>query len=546
MNRAPSQPDLDTPSERTQVATEPRHGAPGRPSGTAATMKQATADSPRGAVVEDTPGLPLGGDTGLFAGRVIGDKYRLLRHLGSGGMGTVFSAEHVTLRKHVALKFLRSDAATRERAVRRFEREAQLLARLDHENIVNLLDIGRDPTALDYLVLEFIRGRTLRDELQDGRLPTERVVAIVSQVARGLTAAHEAGVIHRDLKPENVMLTQHADGRLLVKLLDFGVARLREKTDETLTLTGQALGTAGYMSPEQARGDSEIDSRSDVYALGVIAYEGLTGVRPHDGNSYNETLFRVLNHAHKPVRDLCPDLPVGVEDVIGRALAKQVRDRYASAWVFALALQEVLRGGGASEAGVVTLDSPTVEGTLDSIAVHARMGSTTGGGVDAASAGTRTSESIPGERAVPWRVALAAAALGLAVGAVAMGAARGPEAEASAEEESPPASVAADVPEEPIVSAAPPSEAPVNEPAAEAPAAAENPQGEELPAPATATPRSSHSSGQAARPAAPRRVERAKPASPKPQDAPPSLPRLGGDYADSPYASPRPPTSKGP
>lgn len=276
---------------------------------------------------------------GLYAGRVVQDKYRLLEHLGSGGMGTVFSAEHITLGKRYALKFLRTDAAAHESSARRFEREARLLAKLDHENVVSLIDLGTGEQGPAYLVLEYIRGRTLRQELRAGILPLNRLVAIVIQVARGLVAAHAAGVVHRDLKPENIMLTEHADGSLLVKILDFGVARLFESDTDSATLTGHGAGTAGYMSPEQAKGAKTIDARSDVYALGVIAYEALVGRRPYDGASYNETLFRVLNEVHAPARATRPELPEAVEGLIDRALAKQPSDRFASPWEFAAALR---------------------------------------------------------------------------------------------------------------------------------------------------------------------------------------------------------------
>jgi serine/threonine-protein kinase len=257
-------------------------------------------------------------------------------------MGTVFSAEHIVLGKRYALKFLRSDVLARPNAVRRFEREAGLLGRLEHENVVNLIDVGSGENGLRYLVLEFIAGHTLRRELAAGALDPERACKILTQVARGLSAAHEAGVIHRDLKPENIMLTQHADGSLLVKLLDFGVACLSE-SDEALTATGQAPGTAGYMSPEQARGEADLDARSDVFALGVIAYEALCGVRPYDGNSYNETLFRILNHPHTALSQRRNDLSPRVDAVVDRALAKATRDRFGSAWEFVTELREVLR-----------------------------------------------------------------------------------------------------------------------------------------------------------------------------------------------------------
>jgi serine/threonine-protein kinase len=262
-------------------------------------------------------------------------------------MGVVYSAEHESLGKRFALKFMRSEVASKESTIRRFEREAELLARVDHENIVGLIDLGSDGP-LRYLVLEFVRGNTLRREMSSGRLPVSRILAILTQIARGLGAAHEAGVVHRDLKPENVMLTEHADGSVLVKLLDFGVARLYED-GESVTVTGHVPGTAGYMSPEQARGELELDARSDVHALGVMTYECLAGSRPFDGSSYNETLFRVLNLPHSPLSTRRPDLPSEIDSVIDRALAKHARDRYRSPWEFVVALRDVLKAEATSE-----------------------------------------------------------------------------------------------------------------------------------------------------------------------------------------------------
>ncbi len=278
-------------------------------------------------------------ESAICTGALIGEKYRLLRLLGSGAFGNVYEAEHAVVGRRYAVKVLhRTRGATRSR--QRFAREARVLTRLEHENIVGLMDAGEDGAFGEYLVLEFIRGSTLRTELTAAPLQgAPRLVDIVRQLARGLAHAHAAGVIHRDLKPENVMLTSHADGRLLVKILDFGIARLCDAEEEQLTASGAALGTAAYMAPEQARGERNIDERADVYALGVMAYEALSGVRPFEGASYNETLFRILTQPHLPLCTLRPELSPALCAAIERALCKDRTERFATAEDFAQALE---------------------------------------------------------------------------------------------------------------------------------------------------------------------------------------------------------------
>jgi serine/threonine-protein kinase len=278
-------------------------------------------------------------------------------------MGTVFVAEHVQVRRSFALKFVRPDRITTPRYLRRFEREAELLGRLDHENVVSLHDIGVDSTSGPYLVLEYVRGVTLREELdRHGVRPLDRILAIVEQVARGLSHAHGLGIVHRDLKPENVMLASHADGSLFVKLLDFGVAGLRGDDLERMTLSDTAIGTASYMAPEQARGDRAVDARTDVYALGVMTYEALSGALPYTGDSYNETLFKILHRKHPGLGVLRPELPEGVVAAVERALSKEIDVRYSTAAEFARSL---LEGAGVERAPTDLADSTksTAEGS---------------------------------------------------------------------------------------------------------------------------------------------------------------------------------------
>jgi eukaryotic-like serine/threonine-protein kinase len=290
------------------------------------------------------------------AGTLVGGKYQLLRLLGRGAFGHVYEAEHADVGRRYAVKLLHwglDSARTRQR----FAREARVLARLEHENIVGLIDLGEDAECGDYLVLELVRGSTLRSALPalQSEAP-ERALSIIRQIARGLAHAHAEGIVHRDLKPENVMLTSHADGRLLVKILDFGIARLlHAEQEEFMTTSGATVGTAAYMAPEQARGDRDVDSRADVYALGVIAYEALGGVRPFEGTSYNETLFNILTKGHTPLAELRPDLDPTLSNLIGRALMKDRNERFESVETFAEALCQVGRSGLAS-VDVATVD----------------------------------------------------------------------------------------------------------------------------------------------------------------------------------------------
>jgi serine/threonine-protein kinase len=268
-----------------------------------------------------------------------------VRLIGQGAFGRVYEAEHAELGRRCAIKLLHGGADS-ARSRQRFAREARLLARLEHENIVGLSDAGEDDVHGQYLVLEFIRGTTLRDAMVSfSGAPARSVLGIVRQLSRGLGHAHAAGIVHRDLKPENVMLAEHADGTPLVKILDFGVARLCDGNEATITSTGAALGTAAYMAPEQARGDRDVDQRVDVYALGVIVYEALSGTRPFDGTSYNETLFQILTKPHVALHALRRDLPAEVCAVVERALSKERTQRFDGVEDFARAFSEALCDG---------------------------------------------------------------------------------------------------------------------------------------------------------------------------------------------------------
>ncbi|MGC4069175.1 MAG: serine/threonine-protein kinase [Polyangiaceae bacterium] len=216
---------------------------------------------------------------------VIADRYRIIETVGAGGMGTVYAAEHLTLRKKVAIKVLHRDLLRLPNIAARFEREARATARIEHPNVTAAVDFGALEDGALYLVLEFVDGRTLRQELAKGPLPLPRALHIANQIASLLVTAQSLGIVHRDLKPENVLLVQRGDDPDFVKVMDFGIARMTrgeddEDASQPLTKLGAVFGTPEYMAPEQALGQ-RVDSRADLYALGVMLFEMLAGVRPY-------------------------------------------------------------------------------------------------------------------------------------------------------------------------------------------------------------------------------------------------------------------------
>jgi eukaryotic-like serine/threonine-protein kinase len=280
-------------------------------------------------------------------GQVLADKYRIAAFLGEGAMGTVYEAQHVIVGRRFAVKLLRTELVQQPEIVERFRREAQAAGSLESENIASVVDFGHDPDGVPFLVMEFLAGADLARILaQDGILPVARVVEVAIQVCRGLAAAHAAGIVHRDLKPENLFLTRRGDGSDLVKILDFGIAKLLpvgRSPPASLTRTGPAMGTAFYMPPEQARGDKDIDHRADVYALGVIVYEALSGRNPHPGDSYNTVLYHILTQPVARLDGWAPVVPPALAEVVHRALAFDPADRPASAMELARELAAAVK-----------------------------------------------------------------------------------------------------------------------------------------------------------------------------------------------------------
>jgi serine/threonine-protein kinase len=279
-------------------------------------------------------------DTAGLVGRTLSDRYKLLRLLGEGAMGAVYLAEHILMHKRVAVKVLHAEMSRLPEVVGRFEREAVAAGHIEHPNVAAATDFGKLEDGSFFLVLEYVEGVSLRHRINRGALSFERSLNIVRQIASALGRAHQLGIVHRDLKPENVMLVDRDGDPDFVKVLDFGIARVpmgeigREPKSGTAAITraGMVYGTPEYMAPEQALGQ-EVDARADLYALGVMLYEMITGWRPFDADSKVQLLGMHVTAAIPKVQEKAPDtvVPAAVDALIGALMAKDMRDRPASA-----------------------------------------------------------------------------------------------------------------------------------------------------------------------------------------------------------------------
>jgi serine/threonine protein kinase len=275
-----------------------------------------------------------------LAGTVLLDRYRLAKLLGTGGAAVVYRAEHTIMHKAVAVKILRPELAQRQDFVRRFLAEARTVARLRHENIVDIVDVGRTETGLVFCVMEYLEGEELGVTLgREGRLSWARARDIVMQVCRALAAAHAAGVVHRDVKPQNCFRIRHGKNEDFIKLLDFGISKQLDN-DQGLTATGMIMGTAEYMSPEQARGRN-VDARTDIYAVGAMLFELLAGRPPFEGETFLDVLMK---HATDPVPRISSyvdGLDANVDALLSCALAKKPEDRFQTPQQFIVALNAI-------------------------------------------------------------------------------------------------------------------------------------------------------------------------------------------------------------
>jgi hypothetical protein len=274
-------------------------------------------------------------------GDVLAGKYRIERVLGRGGMGVVVAAQHVQLSQRVALKFLLPEACSHGEAVARFLREARAAVQIQSEHVARVSDVGQLDDGAPYMVMEFLEGSDLGATLAArGPLPLPEAVDYLLQAMEAVAEAHSIGIVHRDLKPANLFLTRRRDGSALVKVLDFGISKATQgEGGLSLTSTSAVMGSPFYMSPEQVRSAKDVDARTDIWALGVILHELLSGAPPFRADTASALFAAIIADPPIPVRDRRPDVPAALETVLSRCFEKDRNRRYANVAELAVALE---------------------------------------------------------------------------------------------------------------------------------------------------------------------------------------------------------------
>jgi serine/threonine protein kinase len=282
---------------------------------------------------------------GVREGDILAGKYRVERVLGIGGMGVVVAAHHIQLDEKVALKFLLPDALRNSEAVARFAREARAAVKIKSEHVARVTDVGTLPNGAPYMVMEYLDGGDLSAWLQQrGPLPVEQAVEFVLQACIAVADAHGLGIIHRDLKPANLFCVRRSDGQFVIKVLDFGISKLSdasrgsEPPGVSVTKTNAVMGSPLYMSPEQVQSAKDVDARTDLWALGVILFELMSGSLPFPGESFGEVVVKIAAREPLSLRSYRPDVPLDLEAIVGKCLAKDRTHRYSNVAELALAL----------------------------------------------------------------------------------------------------------------------------------------------------------------------------------------------------------------
>ena len=319
------------PSEATHAAEAPETGPISAPPDEAWGRRSRDAAGATGKL----------NDESLVGCRI--DRYEIVRVIGRGGMGTVYEAVNTVIGKRVAMKFLDGHASRQKEAVARFQREARAASAVESPHIVEIFDAGTSDSGVPFIVMELLRGEDLGYRIRRcGRLELDEALSVTAHILRGLRCAHAVGIIHRDLKPDNIFLVERGDDPCFAKLLDFGISKVRRSGSapiSTLTRKGTVLGTPFYMSPEQAQAQPDVDGRADLWSVGAILYEALTGRPPYVGTTYEQVIVSICMNDAPDVRRDNPAVPQAVAEVIATALERDRNDRFADAEVFLQALK---------------------------------------------------------------------------------------------------------------------------------------------------------------------------------------------------------------